>query len=359
MAVVVRGVIYIERDKLQLSVETRADVLVFQYPPDKVLDLEVLDADAFTEALSTFLKQNNVIVNNVICIVSNAIIFERDFKNGEEAKIQEFLDNVPYDSITTKRLPIADGVKVLAANATFYSELSDALSKNNITSEFSIPESILGGPIGTFTASTARLVLTQSETLAKNKFFIDAPTDIFIPKTEEKKEEKKKNASLLYLIPVFGILLLVLVFMIVQPMLFKNNVKADAVPTVMPLPKSQKLTLSSTPAISPSITVTTPPSASPSAEVKKSVSVQILFDQSQTTNAEALKGLLATIGVTNVENQSSSVNAPKPLIIFSQTVDPVVQQQVLEQVKKIAPDVTVQISAPSQVDIAITLGKSS
>ena len=193
----IKGVLYLEREHFELSLETRADMLQYIYPPEFVSNLDIINADGLKLNLSEFIKKNNVIFTDLIIVLSSSIIFEREFKTGQESATQEYMDNVPFETISIIRIPTQLGTKVLVANATFYTLLADVFLQFGVKVDFVVPELALGGPVGTFSVSTARYILTRNEALAPYKFVIDSSTVTTLQPTETKQEKvaKKKCIS--------------------------------------------------------------------------------------------------------------------------------------------------------------------
>lgn len=348
MATTVRGVLYLERDRFQLSLDTRVDIIVYQFPPTMISNLDILDEEGLKQNLTEFLKKNAIVFTNLIILLSSAAVFEKDFKTEEEALIQDYLDNVPYDTISIKKIPIQGGIKVLVGNATLYTLLAETFAQNGVKLNFVIPEIALGGPIGSFNASTARLILTRLEALAQFQFVIDSTTqNTSVIKPPERKEIKKKGI-LLILIPVFGVLLLVLFFMILQPIIFKPKT-TTVIPTLAPARR-----------ISPRAKPTTLPIATQSAttQTRKPTSAQISYDQTNAAAVTQLTSSLNTLGVNNVQALVASSNVSAPLVIMAKDIDPIEKQKIIDEIKRILPSATFQDAENISVDVSITIGKS-
>ncbi len=364
MATLIKGVLYLQRDRFQLSIENRADIITYTFPTNFVNNLDILDADGLKQNLSEFIKQSKVILTHIIIVLSTGVIFEKDFKTEEESKVQEFLDNVPYETISIKKVPITGGTKILVGNATFYNLLADVFLTNGVFLDFVIPEIALGAPIDAFSASTARYILTQSEALSQYKFIVDASTDNIYEAAphREQKQTNKKNSSLIYLLPVMGVLLIILLFIILKPFFIKDKPKTDVLP---PLP-----IVSRTPTAIPSQTAnsTVPtnipltPSidqSSPEAGLKKPSSAQIIYDPTSAAKAEGVRKGLSSLGITNIQAVASPSDISVPIVVVAGGIDPSEKQKVLNEIRKVLPSLTQQDTASQPVDISVTIGKSS
>ncbi|MEO6508635.1 MAG: hypothetical protein ABIO02_01660 [Patescibacteria group bacterium] len=358
MANQIRGVIYLEKDKFQLSIDNRADIISYVFPPNLVSNMDIIDADQFKQNLLDFIKQSKMLVTNIVIVISSSTIFEQDFKSGTEMGIQGFLDNVPYETISIKKIPYAGGVKVLVGNATFYTLIADVFKQNNIHLDYVIPEQALGSKIASFNSSTARFILSQFESLAQNKFIIDASTE---DKIEYKPPEKKvvihkKNYTLLYTLPVFALLILVLVFMVLQPVIFKEKTNskllAKTVPTVAP---------AYIPVASPQVSeIPSIPVGSPSAviQIRKIMTAQIIADPSSAAKAEQLKIYLQNIGIERVDVTNAASDIPNPVVLISNLIDQSETDKVVVEIKKLYPSIDLQSSSNQLVDLLITIGKT-
>jgi hypothetical protein len=356
MANQIRGVLYLQRDKFLLSIDSRVDILTYVFPPNMVSNLDILDTDGLKLNLNEFIRQNKIAMTSLVIVLSNAVIFEQDFKTEDEPKIPDFLDNVPYETISIKKIPIQGGTKVLIGNATFYTLLADVFKQNGTVLDYVIPEKALGASIGSFNASTARLILTQFETLSQYKFVVDESTETQAEfKLPEKKKivVHKKNYTLLYTIPVFALLLLILLFMILQPIIFKQKTNtvslASTIPTIIPA------------TVAPTLLPTAPlPSSSTSSAIvqPKLSSAHIIYDPSSAQKAEQLRTILTTLGVTNVQVTSSPSDITAPILLISAVLDPTEKKKVVDAVKSIIPTVVAEDSSSQPVDVTITLGKT-
>ncbi len=350
MGNLIRGVLYLERDKFQLSIDTREDIITYPFTPNYVSNLDIIDPDGLKQNLTDFLKQNNIVVSDIIIVVSSQCLFEKDFKKEEEPQIAEYIDNIPYETVSVKKIPIERGTKIIVGNATFFSLLADIFYQSGIKLSFVVPEIALGAPIGAFSASTARLISSRIETLSQLKFEISDMAEMKV--IEEKVhviKEKKKKSVMIILLPVIGIILIILIFIIVQPFIFKKQrVKK---------PRATPVNTSS-PTLVPSPLLNNV--ATSSAKIRQPVSAQIVFDQSVATSAGQIRIALAQLGIANIQSVTSSTTLTDPILIFAQDIDPISKQKVLDEVKKLYSNVVTQeTNVGSDVDISLTLGKAT
>jgi hypothetical protein len=353
MANQIRGVLYLQRDKFLLSIDTRVDVITYVFPASLVSNLDILDSDGLKQNLSEFIKQNKVAMTNLVIVLSNAVIFEQDFKTTDEPKIQEFLDNVPYETISIKKVPIAGGTKILIGNATFYTLIADVFKQNGTALDYVIPEKALGSPIVSFNASTARLILTQFEALSQYKFVVDESTETqadFKPPEKKKIVVHKKNYTLLYTLPVFGLLLLILAFMILQPIIFKQktttNTTSTVLPTFTPVPGQ--------PTVAPSLQT----AISAPTQLKRPTTAQIIYDPSSAAKVDQLRAALTALGISSIQISSVPTNISVPIVTTSANIDPAESAKVKDAVNKLFPTISEQTSSSQQVDETITIGKT-
>jgi hypothetical protein len=351
MNVPIKSVLYIEREHFQLSIETRADVVQYVYPPEFISNLDIIHPEHFKQNLTEFIKKNNLIFTNVLIVLSNTVVFEKDFKPEEQNKIQEYLDNVPFETIGLLKIPAPTGIKVIVANATFYTLLAEVFSQFGINIDYVIPESALGAPVGAFSAATARFILTRYAELVQYRFIIDTTTvNTIQPTLVTKEEPKKKDASLKLLLPVMGVILLILIFVIIQQFTggsSGNKTAPTVLPTFTPVPVSPTTTSDNT---------NSTPAAT--AALKRISSVQILYDPSSEAKVNQLKQNFEPIGILNVQASSSSATVAVPVVVFAANIDQTDKQKVVEEVKKIFPDITVQDNPALTSDVSITIGKS-
>ena len=188
--------------------------------------------------------------------------------------------------------------------------------------------------------------------LSQSKFVTDESTE---NKIEYKPPEKKvvvhkKNYTLLYSIPVFALLLIVLAFMILQPIIFKQKSKtvtlAATIPTLAPAYVP--------PTVVPSAST---PVGSSSAELKKPTTVQIIFDPSSSGKVDQLKAILVAAGVPSVQSLTVNSSLVNPIVLVSPAIDPNEKAKLFDEVKIVFPNATLQNGTETALDVVITVGK--
>lgn len=343
-----KGVLYLEGDKFQLSLDTRADVVVFPFPPNLVSHLDIIDSDALKLNLTEFIKKNALVFTNLIIVLSSTIIFDKDFKTEEEEKIQEYLDNVPYETISIKKIPIQGGTKVLVGNATIYNLLTEVFTKNGAKLDFVIPEIALGAPIGAFNASTARLIMSKTDSLSQYKFEVDATT-------EDKSEIKppppppvpeNHDRTLIFLLPVIFLIFAVLMFFVIKPFIFKPK----------PKPRIRKTAIKVLPTVVPQPSAVNPvENQNTQSKVRQPTSGVINYLQASSAKNDQLKAVLPQLGITNIKSNIISTSTATPTVIFANDLDQIVKERIKTEVLKVLPNAVFQDTETFTADITINI----
>jgi hypothetical protein len=347
-----RAVFYIERQQIQISIENREDIISYPVPENLLSNIEILDREELEKNIVTFLREKNCIFGNAISVLSESILFEKDFKAEESGLEQIFLDNIPFEESSIQRILLPTGQKVVVANSQLIETLSKAVEQIGGCIEMTIPEIALGAPISQFNVATARLILTRQDAFKSYAFALN----IRVPENinpSAANPEKKPKSSLIYILPIFVVLLLILFFIILKPYLFKAPAPAALVPTLMPI-----ATIAPTINLSPIISAPVENTATSSA-IQEDLKARIIFDISMTDKAEQLRGTFSSINIKDIEMNSTSIITQKPRIAFYTSLNANIRSIIMESINKTYPDIVVEELTEPTFAFTITLGRPS
>ncbi len=344
-----KGILFLERNRLQLYAPAKQAVLVFDIAQTIAHDMEIFNKLELETQLLNFLKTNAVPPTDYLLILAQNILFEKDFTPPNPDEQKKFLDSVPFEYISTKEFPITGGIRIVAANGEFYTAIGDILEQAGSSLEAVIPYFTVSPQMNTLDQGTLGIALAQFLPLKKNSLTPTKEPELVItnPEAERKAEAKKKdNKTLLYTIPFFILLIGVLAFMLLRPASkpVTSNTQAAPPPSAAPI---------SNPTVAP-----VSPTGLPISITKDKVSIQITYDTSVAIQAQGLKDKLLQAGYTKTTlNDGGTVNAPKPLMLVSTSLPADLKNDITTLVKKAYPEVTMQENSSVGSDVVITIGK--
>ena len=157
-------------------------------------------------------------------------------------------------------------------------------------------------------------------------------------------EEKPSNLRPYILIGIFVILLIFLVLMYLNS---DNTSQTPPHSVPSPTAASREPTGSKEVPMSPSIIDL------------ETIKITIVSNKETEILANALKNLLTQSGFLNVATIDSTNPIPaKSSLLFAKSIPDETRQKVIEEIKKIFPDILVQESQETDLTIAIIIGKS-
>lgn len=213
--------LYLGRDRFDFYGTGFTNILTFPFSQAIIRDLEILNDAQLQTEIGQFIQQYNIPPENITIVLSPSVLFEKDISGSPTPEeIQKFLDSVPFEDILSSTIPIENGIRVVAANKSFYETLQATFSKSGSMIEAVIPYLVFGQDYTSFDAldtQTASTLLKHIDTVkrfnmiqVKNE---QTQTQITI---EQKTQPEKKQAKIrLYaMVGIFSFLLLILGFML-------------------------------------------------------------------------------------------------------------------------------------------------
>src|SRR5438132_1495064 len=118
------AILYIDKNRFDFYKTSNPTALSLVFPPEMVKDMEIVDTENLKSIVLTFIDQNKLSPVNLILILSENITFSQDFPASLDGKqdeeIHKFLDNIPFEHISFKKVPIEKGVRLVAVNKDYY-----------------------------------------------------------------------------------------------------------------------------------------------------------------------------------------------------------------------------------------------
>lgn len=261
----------------------------------------------------------------------------------------------------SKTFPLKAGLRVCAVNQDLYATVQRGFEKMGFTIDTVIPGMVLGAGLSAKpvmdgvlanTALQKAPALRQYDLKAqeafspvpKNEEQVDEVQDALENSKEPPKTDKKRMALML---GVLGVLLIVLVIVTVQSM--------------QPPPRNnQQPTLANNPTVMPPMATATLVQVTETVQPEQlqSVSVQIVSSSETATAAQSLRTALNIYKFKAVTMQTqNSVASANTVVSFAAATPQSVRNKVLDEVRKIKKDITVQDREQNTNDITIIIGK--
>ena len=143
-----KGIIFIQKDKFEYYDEEQSKIFQFIFQPNLIQDLEIVDQDQLLLQIKTFIATNKITPANILYIVANTVIFEKDFQIvpniDKNLEIQKFLENIPFEHVIYKIIDSEKVSKVLALNRELYDVLKFSLESIGFKDLGIVVQSTLG-----------------------------------------------------------------------------------------------------------------------------------------------------------------------------------------------------------------------
>lgn len=348
-------ILFIDRNGFNLFQDVQQNILRFNFTSDIVRDLDVVNEGQFANFIASFIQVNKVIPSSLALILSDSVIYSKDFSLSEtQEKIQNFLENIPFEEVLAKAIKTDQQLRAVAVNRNLVMTIADAFIKEGSVLEMVIP-SFVYGPAANFasglTQDNLRIVLGNSEITRTGNLLMDQQRVVFPQnfEAEEKRafarrEKESPNFKQYALIGIFIVLLVILLIVYL-----KSGTSASGTVGIGSLPEKTSTSIA-TPTFSQVETAAAPLDVN-------GMAINIIRGMEQGDVAGNLSNELTQKGFENTMNESSNTSAEKSSIMFSQNIPTGVRNNVVTIVKKILPDLSVLENKNSDSQITILIGK--
>lgn len=254
-----QGVIFLHKDKFDIYLPNLPKILEFRFVPEIIRDLEIINKDLLTNLITLFISNNHLTATNVVMVLADSACFIKDFntpqvketnnqminkigknaeiidqKQNQENLINDFVENVPFEKVSTKRFQTGAGTKVVAVNKDFFEAIRHPFEKAG----FIISEVFPGIVFGNMITSKPNLdiiavntILSQLNAHRNDNILIEdklpqssiqpqeveESADFIIPEQDTTIPAKTNKKRLIIMLLVFAVLLIILVFMALNP----------------------------------------------------------------------------------------------------------------------------------------------
>lgn len=214
------GILFLDRDRLNIYLPDKKTIITFEFKPEIVRDLEILNREQFYLELKSFIENNKLSPCSLIIILSKNTLFEKDFVAGqgseEEQKIQaqQFIESVPFEPVASKSIISDKGFRVIVSNEDLFETVSAVFKEIGFTVSVVLPVSLFGDNITTLNTDSIRVFYQRADSVKKYSL---ASIDANLLQTKEATIKKQKNY---YMIALAVGMLTVAIFLIIYAVFF-------------------------------------------------------------------------------------------------------------------------------------------
>ncbi len=217
-----KGVLLLRRDGFDFYEDKSGRILSFPFSTAVVNSLEIINPQEFKNQVKAFVETNKFLPADLMLVLSADVLFEKDIQtqdpNIQNQEVQKFLDIVPFESISTKLLPMREGVRVIAVNKNLINTLSSLLKELGFPIEGIVPYEMVEGAegINSLNNEISKFIIKQFDSLKNASFEIENEREP-APQAESHIGIDKSTGNKLRfyaMLGILGVLLLILTSLI-------------------------------------------------------------------------------------------------------------------------------------------------
>lgn len=232
------GIIYILKDGFQVFAPGLPSILEFRFVPEIVRDLDVVNKELLYNLLKIFIFNNGIPKSSFIIVIADSASIIKDFITTsvqvEEQATQltqlrqqadEFLEHIPFEEVSSKSIPIENGIRAYGTNKELYESIKGAFLQQGSEILMVLPAIAIGPEINTKTALDADAItsilkkepLLKEFNLLKQPILSLLPEESSIENTDTVKQEKKSDKKKTILVAcVFVVLIIALIIVYIN-----------------------------------------------------------------------------------------------------------------------------------------------
>jgi hypothetical protein len=364
-------IICIDRSGFSLYQDTLPDVARFHFTQDIVMHSDVLNKEQLSGLISTFIQLNKIVGSSTIIVLSDDIIYVKDFpiqqkppSQGQapnqkqepiddkipQEEVQKFLEIVPFEEVLAKVIKTVNVNRIVAVNSDLVTTVAEAFTSKGSSLEAIIPAFMYGQNFSAgLNRNNPKVVFEGGEIIKSGNLLTNQekinPAQTFmgdLKLTEAHEEKKTKGLHMREYILIGVFVLLLVVLGIVAYFSFA------------PTPTVKKYTV--TPArkkVTKQI-----PSPTPAPVDIDSINITITSSRGDQKAAD-LQSALLDMGIKNVEKNVSSTSSPaKTSVTFSRNIPSKIRSTIISEIEEIFPEVSIIEGEASGSAVAIIVGKT-
>lgn len=334
------GVLYLLKDRFQIYTNLNPDIVEFQFPPNTVRDLCVINKELLEKEVVKFIQEKGIGATNLIIVISDEASCITDIDQETLSKDEmEFQNHVPADQIIVRKMHPSGPITLYATNQTLYQTIQKAFEKQGSTIEFVLPGYIFANSLSaasSLTLEAAGAVFKDAishkayNLLLEPLVFGEQETTMVREERLERQQRKIDVLRLYAMANIFGVL-------IIAVLVVWNITHIGPSQTYQGKAGTEQVIM-------------------PELRETKDLTVHIVSDRPFSADARSLKKLLAKYNFKAITLQRQRfIKEKNAVVIFSGQTSPTVRSAVLIDVKKYAADVTFRDDANAAFDITIIL----
>jgi len=369
------GVIYLQKDRIQVYVPNTRSVVELHFPTEVIRDCDVIDKDSLVTLIKTFLATGKLPPADFLIVIADNASFIRDFSQPQPTQPQKpqqtqaahllfqanlptlintFVEHVPFENVASKTFPLKNGTRVFTTNRELYETIKMAFDKQGYFVTMVLPAFVFGSVLQNklvLDVPSANAILQHANGLRQYDLLAMPVPSVHEVENEDSLEElhAKNNNRLYILIGVFilliGVLLVVAIKNFSQPKTEQQNVTLVKSATLIKQPTPLPTALPTT-AVTAQVGFAT-----------QDLTVSIEGSSSSAQLMQAIKTDLEQYTFKSVNVSQTAITAPGAIITFSASPSAAVRDVVIAEVKKFTQNVTVQNNPAAAVSITILLGQ--
>jgi len=376
-------ILFIDRFGFSVYQDTLTNIPKFNFTPDLVSNLDVINREQFVSLIATFIQVNKIIPSSLAVILSDDVVYIKDLNltqkiaSDQDPKIdsnddkehkdevQNFLEDVPFEEILAKVIKTGSMNRAVAINKDLVMAIADTFVNKGATIEAIVPGFMYGQSVnftGGLTSDNVRAILENAETLRLGNLLTDQEKMVPFQNLEDELKcppasevKKPQNIRQYILIGVFVTLLIILAVVYLNLGVSQTS------------PKSPKIKNTSASVNETNAIPTVPPAGGPTLIQESTitpvdfgtVNIKISHSVQSEEIAGNLKTSLSNMGFQNVLDEISEVSVPeKSSVIFSQSIPADLRNNIIAEIKKILPDISILENQDLNYTVNVLIGKS-
>lgn len=363
-----KTILYLKHKSIDIYYGGGVKVKKILFSPLALLDQEILDRKLFEKeivnAISGIPKQNAVMM------LADEILYYARFKKIEPPRIEEFIDQTPFDSdaISRKTLRVGKDFIVVAANKNYYLSVRYILERYGWRINSILPVISTSSPSQTVTYDSLRKIANNPLFVREGNFLEEGKNDhLLVVKDTDKQavvesdsdtdedDEDKPTSKKQYVFLALSLLFLTgaFAFAFYQMQPFGKDTNSKTSIKISP-------TISSSPKITGIISSTVQKSTGSAALTRQDIKIEILNGTGVAGQAGVVKSKLDELGYINsVTDNAGGTTSDNTTVNYSVRVSPGFQTEIEDTLKELFLNVIMLTNQnTSTYDAVITTGKT-
>jgi Tfp pilus assembly PilM family ATPase len=205
------AVLFIDSNRIDAYNFAKNIVVSLDFPQEIIRYTEILDREKLHMMVKSLIETNKITPSSLIVILAKNILFTKDFAKDQKTEeqldlqAQEFIDNVPFESVGSKIVPLEKGIRVIAANADLYESIMSTFQQAGFSIQSLLPITLFGEDIQIerLTTESEKIFSQKSESLRKYSLVSDSGN--FVAGKEEEVIKKKNNVMIIASVGMFAV----------------------------------------------------------------------------------------------------------------------------------------------------------